>query len=136
MFEERVGAGRIFEGHGDMRAEHVFLGPPPSIIDCLEFNRGLRIVDWAEEVSFLAVDCERLGATWIGTEIVEWCCSGLGDRPPSMLIDFYKSLHAYSRARIAIRHLRDPKARTPERWPIVARRYLELAIKTLPGRGG
>jgi uncharacterized protein len=38
-------SGRVVEGHGDLRPEHVFLGEPPAVIDCLEFDRSLRLVD-------------------------------------------------------------------------------------------
>ena len=33
----RLDSGRVVEGHGDLRPEHICLGPVPQIIDCLEF---------------------------------------------------------------------------------------------------
>ena len=57
LFDKRVGDERIVEGHGDLRPGHVFLGPPPQIIDCLEFNRDLRIVDPLDELGYLAMEC-------------------------------------------------------------------------------
>mgnify|MGYP006202207167 CR=1 FL=1 len=38
-------AGRIVEGHGDLRPEHIYLGTPPAIIDRLEFSMELRTLD-------------------------------------------------------------------------------------------
>ena len=52
---------RIVEGHGDLRPEHVFLTDPPCVIDALEFSRALRIADTADELGYLALECERLG---------------------------------------------------------------------------
>ena len=59
IFDERVRAGRIVDGHGDLRAEHICLEPQPVIIDCLEFNASLRILDSASELTFLRLECER-----------------------------------------------------------------------------
>jgi aminoglycoside phosphotransferase family enzyme len=127
----RATADRIVEGHGDLRPEHVFLGPPPCVIDCLEFDRRLRLLDWSEEVSFLELECERLGAPWIGARIIARCCERLADAPPYPLLAFYRSVHAFGRARIAIRHLRDEVVRQPEKWRPLTRRYLELAGRHL-----
>ena len=40
------------------------MGDPVRIIDCLEFNPKLRAVDPLDEVAFLCVECDRLGAPW------------------------------------------------------------------------
>ena len=40
----RLAEGHVVEGHGDLRPEHVFLGEPPAVIDCLEFDRALRLL--------------------------------------------------------------------------------------------
>ena len=60
--DARVAQGRIVEGHGDLRTEHVYLGEPPAIIDCLEFSGELRWLDGVDEVGFLALECERARA--------------------------------------------------------------------------
>ena len=53
---------RVVEGHGDLRAEHVYLGPPVAVIDCLEFSRELRLLDPAEEIALLALEVEAVQA--------------------------------------------------------------------------
>jgi uncharacterized protein len=40
---QRLIDGRVVEGHGDLRPEHICLGPEPQLIDCLEFRADLRI---------------------------------------------------------------------------------------------
>ena len=67
---ERAAQGRIVEGHGDLRPEHIFLDGTPRIIDCLEFDRDLRLLDPVDELAFLALECERLGAPWICEEVL------------------------------------------------------------------
>ncbi|UCH74812.1 MAG: hypothetical protein JSU82_02870 [Rhodospirillales bacterium] len=127
LFDRRVRAGCIVEGHGDLRPEHVYLGPEPAVIDCLEFNRDFRILDRAEELAYLAMECERLGAAATGTDILDACCRALGDSPPPRLLVFYKACRALLRARLAILHLRDDDVAEPDKWRHRALDYLGLA---------
>ena len=62
VLARRVRRRCIVDGHGDLRPEHIFLGDPVRIIDCLEFNPRLRAVDPFDEIAFLSLECERLGA--------------------------------------------------------------------------
>ena len=125
--KERVREGRIVEGHGDLRPDHICLSDPPVIIDCLEFSRALRSVDPFDELTFLTLECEMLGAGWIGEYILRRCSDGLGESPTPPLLDFYWTYRACLRARMAIAHLLEPNPRTPEKWIPLARRYLQLA---------
>lgn len=118
---------RIIDGHGDLRPEHVCLSDPPVIIDCLEFNRTLRLVDPFDEIAFLGLECEMLGASWIGRHLLARCAKALGTRPPDRLIAFYTAIRACLRARLAVAHLLDPAPRAPDRWLPLAMRYLEIA---------
>lgn len=131
LFDERVEHGRVVEGHGDLRPEHICLAPRPCFIDCLEFSRELRIVDAAEELGFLALECERLGAPCARGEIFGTYGLARGDRPDDRLVHFYQSVHACVRAQLALWHLRDPAPREPARWPVIARDYLRLADEHL-----
>jgi len=127
LFDQRVQAGLIAEGHGDLRPEHVCLNAQISIIDCLEFSRDLRIVDRADEISFLALECERLGAGGLGALFLRSYSDLSNDRPPSALIHFYQSYRAILRAVIAVRHLNEEKFRYSPEWPRRAKTYLQLA---------
>ena len=127
LFDQRMRLGCVVEGHGDLRPEHVYLGPAPAVIDCLEFNREFRILDWVDELAYLAMECERLGSADTGREILETCCRELDDTPPVKLIDFYKAYRALLRARLAILHLRDADVRDPEKWRRRTTEYLGLA---------
>ena len=117
----------IVDGHGDLRPEHIWLGDPVRIIDCLEFNPRLRAVDPFDEIAFLGLECGRLGAAWAGQYIRRGVKRGLLDGLSDDLFLFYRCNRAMLRARLAIAHLMEPKPRTPEKWPRLARTYLAIA---------
>jgi aminoglycoside phosphotransferase family enzyme len=123
----RAALGRIVEGHGDLRPEHVCLGPPPVIIDCVEFNREFRILDPVDELAYLGLECERLGAPAVGTMLLARFSALTGDSPPDALVHFYKSIRALLRAKLAAWHLDDLSIPYPSQWFNRARTYLALA---------
>ncbi len=127
LFAARVRSRCIVDGHGDLRPEHIWLGDPVRIIDCLEFNAGLRMVDPFDELAFLCVECERLGAAWAGEYLRRRVAHALHDGHTDELFVFYRCHRATLRARLAIAHLFEAKPRTPEKWPALARTYLRLA---------
>ena len=129
LFAGRIRARRIVDGHGDLRPEHIWLGDPPQIIDCLEFNLRLRTVDPFDEIAFLGIECERLGAHWVGQRIAQSLAVALHDAIPEDLFSFYRCYRATLRARLTIAHLLEPDARTPQKWPQLARVYLRMAEK-------
>jgi len=129
LLAARVRGRRIVDGHGDLRPEHISLGDPVRIIDCLEFNPRLRAVDPYDEIAFFSLECERLGAAWIGDYVGRRMAQSLRDHPPHELFVFYRCHRATLRARLAIAHLLEPNTRTPEKWPRLARIYLRLAAK-------
>jgi uncharacterized protein len=127
LFDERVAAQRVVEGHGDLRPEHVCLSDPPVIIDCLEFNRGFRILDPADELSFLAMECEHAGAPFVGPCIFEAYREYSGDDPLPRLRSFYMAFRAMMRAKLSIWHLDDDEVADPDKWQDKAEDYLRLA---------
>lgn len=127
MFDARVAAGRVVDGHGDLRPEHVFLGEPLAIIDCLEFSAELRTQDSADELGFLALECERAGAAALGGVLLQSFSEASGDRPPAALLHFYQGCRALSRAGLAIRHLAEPRYRASAQWRQRARECIRLA---------
>ena len=127
LFDRRVREGRIVEGHGDLRPEHVCLEPRPIVFDRLEFNRDLRIIDPVEELSFLSMECERLGAPFVGQVLFDVYVKATADTPPQALRDFYMAHRACLRARLAALHTVDaPRSMWPK-WTAVAAEYLRLA---------
>jgi hypothetical protein len=109
---ERMGAGRIRDGHGDLRLEHVYFehGSPdrPLIIDPIEFNRGFRCGDVALDVAFLAMDLDAhhrpdLAATFLST-----FARASSDYDFYPFVDLYLSYRAWVRAKVACLVAADP----------------------------
>jgi uncharacterized protein len=126
MVEDR--AELVIEAHGDLRPEHVFLlEPRPVVIDSLEFDRRLRLLDPADELSYLALESSRLGADWVGSALFDIYTGETGDLPPARLLGFYRCHRAFVRAKIAYWHLRDVTGHKADRWLARARSYLTLA---------
>ena len=126
-FDERISNGHIVEGHGDLRAEHVCIASEVTVIDCLEFSRELRTLDVADEIAFLALDCERLQAPALAEVLLQAYYVQSNDTPPAALVHFYQSLRAGIRARIAIRHLDDIGCGQPALWIQRTMLWLSLA---------
>ncbi len=127
LIEARAAAKVYVEGHGDLRPEHVCLLEKPVFIDCLEFNRDLRILDPFDEIAYLGVECDRLGAAWIGEVFLSAAHHRLAVPAPRSLILFYRAARALLRARLALAHLIEPNPRTSEKWEPRARQYIGLA---------
>jgi aminoglycoside phosphotransferase family enzyme/predicted kinase len=127
LFDARVAAGQIVDGHGDLRPEHIYLLPEPVAIDCIEFSAEFRRLDIADELSFLATECDFIGAQSIGQQIASRCLRLLGAGPPDKLLGFYRAYRACVRAKVAA--LRAQQIDGIERQAAMeqAARHLELA---------
>ena len=127
LFEQRATDGNIVEGHGDLRPEHICLEAKPVIFDCLEFNRRFRIVDATDELAFLAMECDRLGAPFVGEEFFRIYRLVTGDDPAPSLVHFYKAARACLRAKLSIWHTRELEEAQWAKWRKLAIEYLCLA---------
>jgi aminoglycoside phosphotransferase family enzyme len=131
----RAAQGRIVDGHGDLRAEHVCLLETPLVIDALEFDAELRRCDPFDEIALLGVECEVLGAAWIGPRLVRHLETALADPDGAALVPFYRASRALLRARLALAHLLEPSPRTPLRWAPLAARFVAVAHAALDAAG-
>lgn len=102
VLAKRVAEGRIVDGHGDLRPEHIYFDGRPVVIDCVEFSEELRHVDVADDLSFLAMECEHLGAMELGNRIMATCEQICGDVVPAQLSAFYRCYRACVRAKVAL----------------------------------
>jgi aminoglycoside phosphotransferase family enzyme len=127
LLARRARDGRIVDAHGDLRPEHICLTPDPVIIDCLEFDPELRRLDPTDELAYLALECERLGAPALGADVLRHYREATGDDCPDALIHFYTVFRACLRAKIAIWHLADCAPAERDHWSERARSYLDLA---------
>jgi len=133
LLRARVAEGRLVEGHGDLRAEHVCLVDPPAIFDALEFDARLGEVDPFDELCFLGLECDMAGNASIGPLLCARMASALDDAPAPALLRLYTARNALMRARLSVAHLMEPDPRHPEKWLPQASRYLERALVALSG---
>ncbi len=103
--------GCIVDGHGDLRAEHIYFEDSGiTAIDCLEFNAELRKVDVLNDLAFLCMDLERLKRPDLAATLHSsyQACSGdtaqgdeLHPENKLRLFTFYKIYRAMVRAKVA-----------------------------------
>jgi len=124
---QRAREGRIVEGHGDLRPEHICLSDPPCIIDSLEFSKDVRTLDPAEELAFLWIECEQAGNVQAAATVLQAYRQASGDLMSERLLDFYRSRQAMVRAKILAWHLQDPTVVNLAPWRELAHDYLAIA---------
>lgn len=116
LFRKRIHQGRVREGHGDLRCEHVcFLDEGIVIFDCIEFSPGLRTCDVASELAFLAMDLELHGAPALAAELTHAYSAQAKDTDLLRLLPFYQCYRAYVRGKVESLKTREPEVLPEER---------------------
>lgn len=139
IFRARIDAGLICDGHGDLRAEHVYVLPNGriEIIDCIEFNDRLRYGDVAVDLGFLAMDLDALGRPDLSDTLASsYRRESHYDLDP--VFEFYKCYRAVVRGKVASFRLNQPGLRS-EAQPGVqleARRFFHIAQRYAAGDRG
>ncbi|MCL2447616.1 MAG: AAA family ATPase [Polyangiaceae bacterium] len=135
--ERRVATGRVRDGHGDLRLEHVYLAaaasPSPdgiAIIDCIEFSDRFRFADVCADIAFLSMDLAAHGRADLAERLLATYAREADDFDLYGVVDFYEGYRAYVRAKIAAIRAGDAGASTTARSRAVgdARRYFLLAL--------
>ena len=102
LFDARIAADRICDGHGDLQAEDIFcLDEGVRILDCIEFSDQLRYGDVCTDMAFLAMDLERLGRIDAAKQLLGHYQFLANDRFPASLVHHYIASRAYVRAKVA-----------------------------------
>ena len=145
LFATRAAEERIVDGHGDLLADDIFCLPDgPRVLDCLEFDDRLRWLDALDDVSFLAMDLERLGAPELGQLLLDRYAEYSGDPAPVALRHHYIAYRAFVRAKVnCLRYDQgDPEAGAQAALhALIALRHLRLGqvrlilVGGLPGTG-
>jgi len=149
---DEIGArgSAVVDGHGDLRPEHVLLGPPPLVIDCITYDPALRRLDPYHDLALLVVEADLLGVPGFGPALLQRIAARTGDAPPGQVVTTACALRAVTRARLGIAHLddrpdgdepgddrsdrhdrHDQLRDRPGHWAGRARRYLALARRQL-----
>ena len=102
MLDRRARGGSVREGHGDLRCEHVLVGEMPQVVDCIEFDRGLRELDVADDFAFLVMDLVANGGARFARALLQAYREAGGDPGEDQLIAFYASYRALVRAKVGL----------------------------------
>lgn len=127
IFGKRIADKKIIDAHGDLRPEHICLAPQAAIIDRLEFSKKLRIMDPAQELSFLSMECEMMGNNHTGRVFIDVYSDITHDNIPLPLINFFKIKKACLRAYLVARHIEETRYQDDPKWLAKANAYLQLA---------
>jgi aminoglycoside phosphotransferase family enzyme/predicted kinase len=127
----RVRDGRVREGHGDLRAEHICLEDDPVIFDCIEFSEEFRYCDAASEIAFLSMDLDYLGSPLLSEYFVASFQRLTQDPDLSRLLPLYKVYRACVRAKVESLKSHEGEVPEEEREEAKsrARRYFHLAYR-------
>ncbi|MFP4348027.1 MAG: AAA family ATPase [Desulfococcaceae bacterium] len=130
LFERRLQEGKIRDGHGDLRTEHIYYLDRIQIIDCIEFNDRFRYGDAAVDMAFLHMDMEYLGYPDAAQTVLKAYAKRGDDPEVYALIDFYAAYRAIVRLKIACIRYREAESE-PERKSVQEKidTHLNLAYR-------
>lgn len=132
LFEKRIKEGKIRDGHGDIRAEHIaFLQEGVCIFDCIEFNDRFRYGDVLNDMCFLSMELEYFGKEELAKAYEEEYKSYTKDEDFDLLLPFFKCYRAYVRGKVNSFLLDDPNLSEEEKKKAKerAKRFFNLARK-------
>lgn len=128
LFGDRIANRRIVDGHADLLTGDIFCMPDgPAILDCLEFDDGLRHVDGIDDAAFLAMDLEFLGRRDLADYFLAEYRRLSGDTPPAALEDFYIAYRAVVRAKVDCIRVQQGNPSAADD----AKRHLDIALDHL-----
>ncbi len=100
--EWRVRIGKVRDGHGDLRCEHILLGSEVRVVDRIEFDPKLRQMDVAQDLAFLVMDLEAHGRRRAARELIGAYRRAGGSPASEQLHSFYCAYWALVRAKVAV----------------------------------
>ncbi len=132
LFEKRIKEGRIRDGHGDIRTEHVaFLDEGICIFDCIEFNDRFRYGDMVNDMCFLSMELEYFGKENLAKAYEEEYRKITKDEDFYTVLPFFKCYRAYVRGKVNSFLLDDPNLNEEEKEKAKerAKKFFKLARK-------
>ncbi|MDB4992685.1 MAG: hypothetical protein JWM74_117, partial [Myxococcaceae bacterium] len=104
LFCHRALHGRVREGHGDLRLEHVYFLDDGRIvvIDAIEFDAAYRVGDVCADLAFLAMDLAYHARPDLAEHLLAQYARAANDYDLFELVDFYEAYRACVRAKVAV----------------------------------
>ncbi|HIQ31170.1 MAG TPA: gluconokinase [Aquifex aeolicus] len=116
LFYTRMKEGRIRDGHGDIRLEHVaFLEEGVCIFDCIEFNDRFRCGDVLNDMGFLSMELDFAEREDLTRAYEEEYLKITKDPHADIFLPFFKCYRAYVRGKVTSFLLDDPHLSEEER---------------------
>jgi aminoglycoside phosphotransferase family enzyme len=133
---KRVEGGKIRDGHGDIRLEHVaFLPEGVCIFDCIEFNDRFRYGDVINDMCFLSMELDYYNKGGLAEVYEETYKELMGEKDEEFypLLNFYKAYRAYVRGKVTSFLLNDAGIEEGEKERIKerAKRFFQLSLDYL-----
>jgi aminoglycoside phosphotransferase family enzyme/predicted kinase len=134
LFQRRLAAGQVREGHGDLHLGNMaLLAGEIVVFDCLEFNADLRWIDPISDMAFLVMDLVQVGQPRLAAHLLNGWLAQNGDYGGLHLWRWYLTYRALVRAKVTalrLEQLQPPEipasGPTLHLWAQLAR-YLALA---------
>jgi aminoglycoside phosphotransferase family enzyme/predicted kinase len=134
LFARRIATGRVRDGHGDLRLEHVYFEPSGAvtILDCIELGERSRFADVGDDLALLSMDLTGHGRADLAERLLARYARETNDFELYAVVDFYQSYRAFVRGSVAALLARDDGADelTRRRADAEARRCFLLALST------
>lgn len=98
----RATVGKVRDGHGDLRLEHVLLEREVEVVDCVEFDAGLRRIDVATDLAFLVMELHEARRPELAAALAGGYRAAGGDPGGDALLAFLAAYRAQVRAKVAL----------------------------------
>lgn len=130
VFERRLAEGRVCDGHGDLRLEHLYFGDDGglTVLDCIEFSDRFRCADVCADVAFLSMDLAAHGHVELAERFLARYARAADDYDLYAVVDFYEGYRAYVRGKVSALTARASTGAVRERALADARRHFALAL--------
>lgn len=131
LFAARAAAGRVLDGHGDLKPENLFLTPRgPVVTDCIEFNERFRFGDVLVDLGYLTMALQEAGRGDLRDVFLDrYAQVGEADFPRDLLA-YYETYRAVVKGKIEGYRARQPEVPEAEREEArqIALRHFRLAL--------
>jgi aminoglycoside phosphotransferase family enzyme/predicted kinase len=132
LLEDRARAGWVRDGHGDLLADDIFLLPEGAqVLDCLDFDDGLRWMDVVDDLASLVMDLERLGSADLAEQLVHDYHEFSGAVEPKSLSHHYVAYRAVMRAKVAAIRESTTSGRVRDQAALEAEALADLGLRHL-----
>lgn len=119
LLRRREEAGMVRDGHGDLRADAIWINPRDAndicIFDCLEFNERYRFSDTGLDIAFLAMDLEAKGRRDLSDLLIGLYCQASGDGELPLLLPLFKCYRAVVRGKVRSLFQQQPEVEEAQR---------------------